>query len=77
MKLIIVAKFHIFVSQGEGKRAARFDYAPGMVVDSEDLPEGHTAESWIEKGLAREVNAPPVDDPSPASGTPSYVGPTP
>lgn len=61
MKLLITAKFHVFVDQGKGKREARFDYAPGMVVDAEDLPEGHTAEGesgWITKGLARDAAQP-------------------
>lgn len=61
MKLLITAKFHVFVSQGEGKRETRFDYAPGMVVDTEDLPEGHTADGeggWIAKGLARDPSVP-------------------
>lgn len=55
MKLLIIAKFHVFASQGEGKKSTRFDYAPGMVVDSEDLPADQSAEAWIDKGLAREA----------------------
>ena len=75
MKLLIAAKFHVFVAQGEGARATRFEYAPGMVVNSEDLPAGHTAEQWVEKDLAREVNAPMKDDPPPESGAPAFPTP--
>lgn len=73
MKLLIIAKFHVFASQGEGKKSTRFDYAPGMVVDSEDLPEDQSAQSWIDKGLAAEAGVKrdsPTVSGAPAAPTP-------
>lgn len=52
-KVIIDANFHIFVSQGEGKPEAKALFTKGMVVAADEIPEGHTAESWVEKGLAK------------------------
>lgn len=52
-KVIIEANFHVFVSQGEGKRELKVEFTKGMVVAADDIPEGHTAESWVEKGLAK------------------------
>jgi hypothetical protein len=73
MKLLILAKFHVFASNGEGKKATRFDYAPGMVVDSDDMPEDQSAESWLDKGLAAEASVkgdPPTESGAPAAPTP-------
>lgn len=73
MKLLILAKFHVFASNGEGKKSTRFDYAPGMVVDAGDLPSDQSAESWIDKGLAAEAGVkrdPPTESGAPAAPTP-------
>jgi len=56
-KIVIIANFHIYVSQGlnpdgTDKPAKRVVYTNGMVIDAADMPEGHAAASWIEKELA-------------------------
>lgn len=57
-RLIILANFHVDVSNG--KDAAGNDKPPtkkaftkGMVVNIDDLPEGQSADDWIEKELAK------------------------
>ncbi|NQW54296.1 MAG: hypothetical protein HQ465_23945 [Rhodospirillales bacterium] len=56
-KLIIAATFHLFVGQGQNadgtdKPARRATYAKGMVIEAFEIPEGHTADDWVAKGLA-------------------------
>lgn len=52
-KLIIEANFHVFVGQGAGKPEAKAVFTKGMVVEGSDIPEGHTADEWVAKGLAK------------------------
>lgn len=54
-KLIVTANFHVDIDQGEGKPAVRKLYSKGLVVEETDIPDGHTADGWIEKGLATEA----------------------
>ena len=65
-KVIIDSNFRVFVpilgTDGKPVGEERRDYGKGMVVSVSDIPDGHTAAAWIEKGLAM---APPVTDAAP------------
>jgi hypothetical protein len=52
-KVLIVENFHVYVGQGEDQPELRKDFTKGQVIDSADIPEGHTAEAWVEKGHAK------------------------
>lgn len=52
---LIEANFHVYVSQGEGKPDAKRAFSKGMVVEASDIPEGHTGDDWVAKGLAKAV----------------------
>lgn len=54
-KYLIEANFHVFVSQGEGKPDVKVAFSKGMVVEAKDIPEGHTGDDWVTKGLAKAV----------------------
>lgn len=56
-KIIITANFHLFVGQGQNadgtdKPGRRVTYAKGMVIEVSEIPDGHTVEDWVSKGLA-------------------------
>ncbi len=56
-KLIIAQTFHLFIRQGQhedgtDKPARRATFAKGMVIELDEIPEGHTADDWVAKGLA-------------------------
>lgn len=53
--LLILQKFDVMEYRDESKPGKRFEYLPGMIVDRNDIPFGHTAEDWIAKELAREA----------------------
>lgn len=59
-KLVIAANFHVDIADPADpeKPPVRKAYGKGMVVDEGDLPDGHTAEDWLVKGLA---TRPPED----------------
>ena len=50
-RYLVLENFHVFVPQGEGGSEKKVIYLKGQVV--EDVPEGQSAEDWIEKGLTR------------------------
>ena len=50
-RYLVLENFHVFVPQGEGGTEKKVIYLKGQVV--EDVPEGQSAEDWIEKGLTR------------------------
>lgn len=51
--LVIAANFHVDIADPDPEKPAiRKAFSKGMVVDEGDLPEGHTASAWVEKGLA-------------------------
>ena len=53
MKIKILSNFHVFAPKdGRDKRVA---FTAGTTIDAGDLPEGHSARDWAEKGLAEEV----------------------
>lgn len=53
MKVRITANFHVFVAKdGRDRRVA---FTAGTVIDAGDMPAGHAARDWVEKGLAEEV----------------------
>lgn len=54
-KYLIEANFHVYVSQGEGKPERKAVFTKGMVVEAADIPEGHTGDDWVAKGLAKAV----------------------
>lgn len=56
MKLVVLTKFWT------GEEPSR-KYLPGMVIDDADVPAGHDAASWIERGLVRAEGAPVPPDP--------------
>jgi len=53
MKIKIVSNFHVFVPNGERDRKVAL--VAGSVLGTGDMPEGHSARDWVEKGLAEEV----------------------
>ncbi|WP_319798326.1 hypothetical protein [Nitrobacter sp.] len=60
-KILITTNFHIFVPLSGGGEERR-NFGIGMVVAVADIPDGHTAAAWIEKGLA---TAAPASEPAP------------
>lgn len=56
-KHVVVANFHVVVSQGEDKPGRKVEFKKGQVLEDKDLPEGQTFADWIEKVL---VMAPPA-----------------
>ncbi len=50
-RYLVLVFFHVFVPQGEGGPEQKIIYLKGQVV--EDVPDGQSAEDWIEKGLTR------------------------
>jgi len=54
-KYLIESNFHVYVSQGEGKPERKATFTKGMVVEAADIPEGHTGDDWVAKGLAKAV----------------------
>jgi len=60
MKVRIVANFHVFVPKdGRDRRVA---FVAGTVIDAGDMPAGHAAGDWVERGLAEEVGGEPVPE---------------
>ena len=59
-KHVVVANFHVVVSQGADKPGRKVEFSKGQVLEEKDLPEGHSFADWVEKGL---VTAPrdPLD----------------
>lgn len=54
-KLLILENFHVFIARAgdaEGPETEAY-FAKGMVVKVDDVPAGHSADGWIDKGLAR------------------------
>ena len=58
-RVVIIANFHVFVAQGEGKVDRRVGFTKGMVVEADKIPEGQTTDDWIAKGLAKASSMPP------------------
>lgn len=56
-KHVVVANFHVVVSQGDDKPGRKVEFKKGRVLEDKDLPEGQSFANWIEKGL---VTAAPV-----------------
>lgn len=50
MKIKIIRNFHVFVP-GEG-RDKKVAFGAGSVLGPGDMPDGHTMQDWIDKGLA-------------------------
>ena len=55
---MIVENFHVDVEQGKdvaGKERPpiRKYFTKGMVIAVDQLPQGHSAQDWIDKGLAK------------------------
>lgn len=50
-RYLVLENFHVFVPQDAGGSEKKVIYLKGQVV--EDVPEGQSAEDWIEKGLTR------------------------
>ncbi len=50
-RYLVLENFHVFVPEGDCASEKKVIYLKGQVV--EDMPEGQSAEDWIEKGLAR------------------------
>jgi hypothetical protein len=66
MKLTILDHFHVFVPQGqfesgphkgEDKPDRKINFVKNQTIDEADLPEGQSAQDWIEKGLAVSAEA--------------------
>ena len=56
-KHVVVANFHVVVSQGDDKPGRKVEFKKGQVLEDKDLPDGHTFADWVEKML---VTAPPA-----------------
>jgi len=52
-RCIILANFHVFVADGEGKPDRKVAFTKGVVVEADKIPEGQTTDDWIAKGLAK------------------------
>jgi len=52
-RCIILENFHVFVRMGEGHPERRIEFTKSMLVAVDDIPEGHTADDWVAKGLAK------------------------
>ena len=50
--IIIAANFHAFVPNGDGTPERKVTFTKGMVVEAANMPEGHTTDDWVAKGLA-------------------------
>jgi len=57
MKYLIEANFHVFLPAQDGKAEAKVAFGRGQVVDESDIPEGHTGDDWVAKGLATVASA--------------------
>lgn len=60
MKIKIVSNFHVFAPGGEREKKVAF--TAGTVLGPTDMPDGQTAEGWVEKGLAEEFGGVGVFD---------------
>ena len=59
-KLLILANFKVDVpvernAENDVIRSKPVAYTKGMVIDAADVPEGQSADDWIEKGLAEKA----------------------
>ena len=52
-RAVIIANFHVFVSQRDGKSDRKVGFTKGMVVEGDKIPEGQAIDDWIAKGLAK------------------------
>ena len=50
-KHVVVANFHVVVSQGDDKPGRKVEFKKGQVLEDKELPEGQSFVDWIEKGL--------------------------
>lgn len=58
MKYLIEANFHIFLPPPqEGRPEPKVSFGKGQVIDESDIPEGHTGDDWVAKGLATVASA--------------------
>ena len=53
--VLIVASFHRYIAAGAGKPEAKRAFSNGMVVEASDIPDGHSGDEWVAKGLAKAV----------------------
>ena len=59
--LLILKNFHVYVAQGTDPKSGaqmpdkKVAYSNGMTVEIANLPPGHSADDWVEKGLAKAV----------------------
>ena len=56
-KYLIAENFHVFIPQGKNddgsdKPDRKRAFTKGMIVEAADIPEGHTGDDWVAKGLA-------------------------
>lgn len=58
MRIKIASNFHVFVPNGERDRKVVF--TEGSVIEPDKMPADHTAQDWIDKGLAEEIGGAPV-----------------
>lgn len=61
MKIKILSNFHVFVS-GDG-RDKKVALVAGSVFGPGDMPEGHTMQDWLDKGLAEVVGGDAIAEP--------------
>lgn len=54
-KHVVVANFHVVVSQGDDKPGRKVEFKKGQVLDDKDLPEGHAFADWIANALVTET----------------------
>lgn len=52
-KIVITQDFHVFVAVAPDRPERKTPFMASMVVDVTEIPEGHTAEEWVAKGLAK------------------------
>lgn len=56
-RFLIIKPFLVYEERGEGQRPKKHEYKPGIIVDEEDVPGGHSGEVWCSEahGLAEEL----------------------
>lgn len=58
MAYLVLHNFHVFAQAADGKDGPRTEYKRGMVIQASEIPAGHSAESFVERGLVQDTAAP-------------------
>ncbi|HTE38283.1 MAG TPA: hypothetical protein VK634_15035 [Reyranella sp.] len=64
MKAEIIANFRVWAPDENAGREKRIELTRGMVLDESEIPAGQSLQDWIDKGLAKAVQAARAGDES-------------